>query len=281
MKQRSKEWYEFRRNHIGSSDAYIIWEGNPTKLYQLWEIKRGVKEDSPPSIAMQHGIDLEEEALGAYCAFKGDTYMPGVLEHPTNKFISASMDGISILDNSIVEIKCPYTRKYEDLQGDNWINMQHMIQMQHQMYVAGVGEVDYFIYFGPSDFRVKTVYRDDKIIDELIAKEVAFLDMVISNTPPLKQMEGLEWHFAVSEYKRALKNEKEAVAQREEAGEQLKKLAGEIPCMGDGITLTQVTREGSIDYKAIPELKDVDLEKYRKQQTTYWKINVKREDEQM
>ena len=39
-----------------------------------------------------------------------------------------------------------------------------------------------------------------------------------------------------------------------------------------GIKLTKQTRAGSIDYASIPELKNVDLESYRKKPTTFWSM---------
>ena len=49
-------------------------------------------------------------------------------------------------------------------------------------------------------------------------------------------------------------------------------LSKERSCHGNGIRLSKVEKKGFIDYDAIPELKEVDLEKYRKPSTTYWKI---------
>ena len=46
-------------------------------------------------------------------------------------------------------------------------------------------------------------------------------------------------------------------------------------CQGAGVTLTKVERKGGIDYSSIPELKDIDLEKYRKKSSEYIQIKTK------
>jgi len=48
-------------------------------------------------------------------------------------------------------------------------------------------------------------------------------------------------------------------------------------CRGGGIKLSKVVSKGTIDYKAIPELAGVDLEKYRKKPTECWKITQEKE----
>ena len=37
--------------------------------------------------------------------------------------------------------------------------------------------------------------------------------------------------------------------------------------------ISEINRRGNIDYSKIPELKNVDMEKYRKKHTTFWKIS--------
>jgi hypothetical protein len=44
-------------------------------------------------------------------------------------------------------------------------------------------------------------------------------------------------------------------------------------CVGGGIELQRITKKGSIEYDNIPELDFVDLEKYRKESSEYWKIS--------
>jgi hypothetical protein len=41
-----------------------------------------------------------------------------------------------------------------------------------------------------------------------------------------------------------------------------------------GVQASRVFRKGSINYKNVPELKNIDLEKYRKPASEFWKITI-------
>lgn len=45
-----------------------------------------------------------------------------------------------------------------------------------------------------------------------------------------------------------------------------------------GLKVEKVARKGSINYKMIPELQSIDLEKYRDEQIEYWKISEVKND---
>ena len=59
---------------------------------------------------------------------------------------------------------------------------------------------------------------------------------------------------------------------KEDLRKQLIFLSGESNSRGSGISLCQVVRKGNVDYAKIPELKGIDLEKYRKGSISSWRI---------
>lgn len=60
--------------------------------------------------------------------------------------------------------------------------------------------------------------------------------------------------------------------------EQLIALSDGVSCKGNGVKITKYFRQGTIDYKSIPELKDVDLDKYKKDPSEFWRITIEKED---
>jgi len=66
----------------------------------------------------------------------------------------------------------------------------------------------------------------------------------------------------------SLENKKEILRNR------LIQMSQEKDSKGFGVFVTKVQRKGTIDYSSIPELKGVDLEKYRKCSSEYWKISI-------
>ena len=75
---------------------------------------------------------------------------------------------------------------------------------------------------------------------------------------------------------RAIKTQQTAIDAAEKAARQRLEAIGEASgrktLTGGGITLSCTERKGNVDYSKIPELQGVDLERYRKAGSTYWKI---------
>ena len=55
--------------------------------------------------------------------------------------------------------------------------------------------------------------------------------------------------------------------------EQLKELSAGLSSYGGGYKYEATTRLGSVDYKAIPQLKGVNVDFYRKAATLVWKLS--------
>lgn len=67
---------------------------------------------------------------------------------------------------------------------------------------------------------------------------------------------------------RKLWEEKEAMALAE-----LKEMNGDLNSFGGGYKYECSIRTGSVDYKAIPQLKGVNVDLYRKENTVIWKLS--------
>ncbi len=67
---------------------------------------------------------------------------------------------------------------------------------------------------------------------------------------------------------------KEAEAEAELAQAELLLACGQQPYEGKGIKVAEIERKGSVDYSAIPDLKGMDLEPYRKPSSKYFKITL-------
>jgi hypothetical protein len=59
-----------------------------------------------------------------------------------------------------------------------------------------------------------------------------------------------------------------------EASEKLVGMCGDQTRAHNGYEYKMIERKGSIKYSLVPELKNVDLEPYRSEMVTYWKLNV-------
>jgi len=285
MEQRSEEWHEMRRKHIGGSDAPVIMGISPYKTpYQLWLEKLGLIEPEPINAACQRGIDLEPNALERFNSTMGFQYVPKVIFHPTIDFMMASLDGIYEEKKSIVEIKCNGKVNHE-ISREGKIPAIHWPQLQHQLAVTGYNCGIYYSFDGEHGVLVR-YERDQSYIDILLEKEKEFWDCVTSlRAPPMTskdknlvlkknivERDDEEWNDAMSMYI----HHKDQLDLRqkllEEAKERLISLSNGMPTRGNGYLLKKNVRKGGISYSDVPELQGVDLDKYRKPDNEFWTI---------
>lgn len=181
--QGTKEWLMFREKHVGASDSSSIMGCNPFKsIKQLWQEKTlGWEENINEN--MKRGQDLEPFARRAYQYLTGLLVEPVVAEHDTYSFLSASFDGITQDFKKAVEIKCGKKSHIQAKKGE--IAPYYLCQIYHQMMIADLPEIHYFSYDGENNVLI-TVSRDNKLIEEMLEKEIAFWDCVVN----FKQPEG-------------------------------------------------------------------------------------------
>ena len=84
-------------------------------------------------------------------------------------------------------------------------------------------------------------------------------------TDALKEDRAASW-------KEAARRLKDAEAEEKQARQDLLEACDGENYEGAGVAVKQVERKGSVEYTAIPELADVNLEQYRKKGTVYWTV---------
>jgi|WetSurMetagenome_2_1015567.scaffolds.fasta_scaffold204664_2 putative phage-type endonuclease len=277
FEQRTPEWHEFRRKHIGARDAMTVMGIDPWKsIYQLWleKCNLDVVGKNFTSRAAQRGIDLEPIALECFNRYIGCEYKPCIVESYKYPWMSASLDGIH--RDCIVEIKCPNIGDHlKALSGQ--VPEKYYPQLQHQLAVTGFEYAYYFSFDGEDGIYLK-VDRDDEYIENLIAKEKEFWECVNNLVEPKDKYihrEELEWKHAVESYKKANALYEQANKERELARDTLIALAGDqTHCRGAGITLQKCMRKGNLNLKALEAAQIANLESYRSPSTFGWRINI-------
>jgi putative phage-type endonuclease len=282
IQQNTPEWLAMRKNYIGASDAPPIVGVSPwTTPYQLWQEKLSLTKEGQKTGAMHRGNVLEEPARHLFESMTGLLTAPEVKFHPTIKYMMASMDGIDVEGKSIVEIKCPNKQDHAIAEAGE-IPEKYFPQLQHQLEVCELEMAYYFSFDGETGVIVK-VFRDEKYIKELLQKEKEFWecvqelrqpnltprDYVQKSTPQLISQTNL--------LKDIRKQLKELTSKEEEIEKELIMEAGTQNLLVNGISVSRNIRKGTVDYKMIPELQNIDLEQYRKKPIEYWNIREKKE----
>lgn len=269
----TKEEIEFRRTKIGASDAASILGISPWKTAnQLWKEKvQGLETKTNSS--MQRGNDMEAHAREEFEKLTGLSVMPIMKINPKIEWQIANFDGMTFGEDVFVEIKCP-NKKVHEMALNGQLPDYYMSQLQHQLCVAGLDMGFYFSFDGQKGALVE-VKKDQDYIDDLLEKESKFWECMLKKSEPsLTEKDFIErtddrWIVLTKELIEICALEERKAKIREE----LIELSEGMNCKGGGIRLMKKSRSGLVDYKAIPQLKGIDLESFRKCATEYFEIS--------
>lgn len=290
--QGTEEWLDFRKDKIGASESHTIMGLTPKEWtintpFKLWKYKLGLAEGQKLNYAMERGIELEQKARKAFSKDFGMFVKPETVQSKDLPWMIASLDGLSVDGNSIVEIKCASDKVHQDAK-NGILNAYYMCQVQHQLAVTGL-DMAYFYSFDGVDGVGVPVMRDEEFIKELVNKEKLFMDCLISKTAPAL-IDGSGLDFLPMDDNKALvtktdewKAIKEALAPFKDLEEKEKALREEIwqiagqNATANGIKIQEIFRKGNVDYKKAMDslgIAEVDLEPYRKEPTSYCSLKA-------
>lgn len=279
MIQQSEEWYSFRKNRIGASDAAAIYGVSPYMTpYQLMQEKLGLWEGQEKSSSMQAGIDFEPKARELAEEKLSTKFEPDVVVHPEFDWLMASLDGISA-GRILLELKLVGRVKLVEILGEGKIPPHFLIQVQHQMLVTRADEVNLLAYtidgVEITDHAIVKIKRDEGLINEIFEKNKAFYELMNQGKLPepsekdYVRIDDLLTLHAAKELRQVEFQIKQLEQRRDQMRSQIAELARHPNAIIGDLKISTVTRTGAIDYKSVPELRGVDLEKYRKKPSTY------------
>jgi len=261
LEQGSHDWLLFRQNHLGSSDTPVVLGVSPyaTRMDLFNQKVHGYRQDV--SSSMRRGHDLEPVARAMVEDELGTFLFPEVYESDEYGFMSCSLDGISPDGKTMVEIKCP-KRSDHDMALCGKIPDKYVPQLQKQLLVMGLDDMTYFSFDGQKGASVK-VYRDESMIRRIVDEEKKFWDSVLSKTPPtaLTSDEWVPYALELAEVKKKLAPLEE---QEKLLRQKLEEMCADGDLVYENLRFTSYLAKGAVDYGAIPNLREIDLELYRK-----------------
>lgn len=280
VEQGSQEWLDLRKEKVTATDcAPILGVSKYSNSYDLWMQKMNLMPTVIETEAMRRGKRLEAQALAKLNEKRGLQLKPAVILNDKHDWQMGSFDGISDDGRFMGEIKCGKATYEEAKQGI--IAPDYIAQMQHLMCLS---PVDYMLFFSydelTDDGIVFEIEKDKSMCNELMEKEYLFHQSMLNFEPPsLTEKDYIirdDAHFKfLAETYRFYKEQMKVASESMDKWEaMLLKEADEKNTKGWGVRLTKCIRKGAVDYKAVPELKGVNLEIYRKSPTTYWRIGL-------
>lgn len=277
LEQNTPEWEEMRKGKIGASDAPIILGVSPYKTpFQLWEEKLGLTKKPACSAVMQRGHDLEPLARKKLEEMTGQLFVPVVKFHASIEWMMCSPDSMAFDESIIAEIKCPGKDDHEAAKA-GIVPEKYIPQLQHQMEVCEMEEAIYFSFDGTEGVIVK-ILRDDKFIKKMIEEERRFYECLQSFEAP--KLTHKDYVYVDDPARIQLASKWIALNQsikglQEEEKKLRDALISTCPThssIGGGVRISKIVRKGNVEYTRIPELKNVNLDIYRKDPIESWRI---------
>ena len=262
------EWHEHRRTHRNASETPVVLGVSPWQTpYQLWQQKLG-RTTAEVTASMLHGTQLEPAARAAYERLTGLVMQPLVM---VDGEYSASLDGLTLAGERIVEIKCPVKGRDSTL----WKTIAagrlpeyYEWQVQHQLMVSKADIADVFVFDGAEGV-VFPLAPDPNSWPRIHEAWDGFTRCIASGeAPPLmdrdtRLRDDPEWLEAAAAYLQLKTAYDELSAKFDAAKGRLIAQASHAKEQGGGVSVTKLWKRGNIDYKKVPELNGVDLECYR------------------
>jgi putative phage-type endonuclease len=280
LHQNTPEWHRWRLQGIGASDAPVIMGDAAFKTARLlWLIKTGRAGEGTPGSAARRGRQLETLAREAYERQLGIQMEPLCLVHDELKWMRASLDGLSFDGSTVLEIKCPISVRGQAAAQRGRVPDQHYAQLQHELEVSRAAEVHYWSFDGRAGILVR-VRPDREYLKRLLDAEAGFWQRVTEDCWPelvddeLDLSADTKWRHMALSYSAARARLEAAAAQEHNLREMLKRMATARRTYGCGVEVLRSSRKGAVNYSAIPELRGVNLDNYRKPPVAVVKINV-------
>jgi len=148
--------------------------------------------------------------------------------------------------------------------------------------VARAEELHYWSFDGSAGSLVR-VRPDRDYLKRLLDAETAFWQLVRENVWPeagdeLDLGADPKWRQIALGYREAKLRLENAAAEERKLRAMLENLATACRTFGCGVELLKSSRKGAVDYAAVPELRGVDLEPYRKPPVSVVRINFLESD---
>lgn len=293
--QGSQEWLDFRKSRCNASEAAAARGRSPfvpRNPQQLTEVRAGLRKVFVTP-AMNYGHEHEP----AVRKWLEDTYLELIEPEvwvadvkysghlPGNEMVvplACSLDGLDT-NGVLYEIKCPASPTSETvtMAQVGKIPLYYQDQLQQQLLVTGAREYCFAVR-DPADGQIYTVWGKADVAHQS-ALVASWVDVwpFIRDGVTIKPVEGdLEFDVLAERYASVKLTADIANSELESLKAEIIKYAEaakekSIASQTFGITVTKAKRAGSVDYKAIPELKGVDLDLYRAPPTEYWTIKSK------
>ena len=180
----TEEQVKERRKYIGGSDcAAVLGLSRFDTPLSVWAEKTGKLpyEDISHKLHIRMGNRLEEVVAELFTEETGKSVrrVNETIYHPEYPFLCANIDRRVVGEDALLECKTASGWKAKEWQGEE-VPTEYILQCLHYLAVTGKKEAYIAVLIGGNQqFVWKKVERDEKLISEIIKKEVYFWNTFI------------------------------------------------------------------------------------------------------
>jgi putative phage-type endonuclease len=201
LDQQSDKWHNWRQGGLGSSDASAIlglspWQSRAALMehkvahFGCGRVRRSEKAKSP---RMLRGIREEPQVRQQYIDLTGRLIVPACGIHDTYNWMRSSFDGITALNDLVVEIKCPNNHCHDQALAGSVPSLYYP-QIAHHLAVSGAKVVHYVSwsdavrYKNEDRLKVVPITPSADYVAYVIAEEEKFWNELVRKVEELKKI---------------------------------------------------------------------------------------------
>ncbi len=183
LEQGSDAWHAHRQHYRNASETAAVMGLSPwCTPYDLWLIKTGRKEVEETE-AMRYGSATEPKARLAFEEMSGLIMQPKVM---VDDDYSASLDGITLDGQVLLEVKCPFKGQASELWQQATIGTvpeHYLAQLQHQLMVSKARLAHLWVFDGTTGIQLD-IKPDPLWFESIKAAWEAFQPYLDKDQPP-------------------------------------------------------------------------------------------------
>lgn len=270
LEQGSDAWKQARFDYFTASDAGVLFDLHPNKTRYSAFIEKLTRTERKVSASTQTLFEIGHQAEA-----KGRQYVestmgvcvpPAVVVSEDTPDLLASLDGFDTKKGIIFEAKYIGRDALDDVKRGK-VKPHHECQVQAQLYVTGAEKCIYFALDPNGEAAVLTIKPDTTLQRQIAEGAAKFMRDLRAGIEPSLSMRDTFTPTGDARFLDMMRLNLE-IKEREEKLEQLretvlKDYADHYRVASDGVLITRSIRKGSVQYAKIPQLKGVDLDKYR------------------
>ena len=287
-------WLEWRKTKVTASMIpTIVGVGKFKKTpYTMWQQQMGFVFEDGDNWAMEEGRRLEPVVRELVNERLKANFTKRVVQHDEIEWAAASLDGIDLDLDQVLEIKCPGLEDHITAEKGQ-VPKHYYPQVQWQLFCSGLDSAIYASYYKDKKTKKESlelfeVQIDEDYIAEILPKAAEYYECVRDCIPPALgeddyvqiddpkfEEDSRNWQSA-NEMRKMYKDKEDFYRER------LISYTDGSNAQGYGVKLTRANRDGAVDIKRLyndllekygDDAKQFDPENYRKEQVGFWRVS--------